>query len=257
MHNPLSDEGRQIVMGSMLGDGYLDVGQTCRHARFEVRSDAVRQDYIFWKYKYLQVLCNREPRFYHTTRNGKELSAYHLRTVTHSMFTRLRNILYPQGHRIVSGRILNSLTSVGLAVWYMDDGNLCVRDRLDTKSRSIDLHIERYMPACCDVLRRWFQEKFGIMAKLAVHYFSYVQERVMLYLRFPIYDFYHTLRPVIADVVEQIPSMRWKLDFQYAAGKSPDRRRRNKPGQSAHQVIRAWLLKHPEIIKKFPHAMPS
>lgn len=257
MHNPLSETGRQIVLGTMMGDGYLFFSSDSRHAGLEVTHMLDSEDYVLWKYKYLEPLCRRTPNYYSHERNGTLCHRVRFRTLTHSFFTRLHNYCYPDGKRAVSGKVLNSLNAVGLSTWWMDDGNLCVRKRPSGyPSRTIDLHIERYSYHDCDVIRRWFAEKFSITAKLVVHYFSYVQERPLLYLRFSVWDAYHVLRPYLAPVVEQIPSMRRKLDFQFSDGKNPGRRRINKPGQSAYQVVRAWMRKYPHLIEKYPHAMP-
>lgn len=256
MHNPLDAIGKQIVLGSLMGDGYLGTNPTNRHYRFETNVKADCLDYITWKWNSLKKLCNHEPQYAEHMRNGTLCKTYRIRTVTHSMFTRLHGWCYREGQRIASGKLLNRLDAIGIAVWWMDDANLCIRDKGHTKSRTVALHIERYSPACCDVIRRWFKEYFGIEGKLCVHYFSFVQERPLLYLRFSVYDAYHMLRPVLAPIIEAIPSMRRKIDFQYEESQTPGCRRVDNPGQSAHDVIRAWLKKYPHLLRKYPHAMP-
>lgn len=259
MHNPLSQMGRQIVMGSMMGDGFLEITHSSRHARFVTRCAEKYKDYLLWKYRHLQSVCHGEPQLQMIYReDGRAYSTYSLWTRVHSMFTRLRHYLYPEGRRIVSGKILNRLGDVGLATWVCDDGYLRLNydvTKTHIRSRALILHIERYNPPCCDVIRRWFKECYDVQAKLQVHQFSPAQQRPLLYLYINTYDAYYKIRPIIAPIIEDIPSMWAKVDFKYVEGERSHTPRLYKTSLSATQVIREWYKKHPAVLQAYPDAL--
>jgi len=112
------DRQNAIIIGSLLGDGYLDknrYGSIC----LEVKQKSDHKDYIFWLWKELKNLCGRQPsqrkdnhQWRLLTRYGKELKFYH-------------DLFYKNRKKIIRKDIIRILKHpLSLAIWYMDDGTL-------------------------------------------------------------------------------------------------------------------------------------
>ncbi len=241
MHNPLSNDGRLVVYGSMMGDGFLNYGRH-RHACFATSASEAHSDYMAWKYDYLKPIMLMEPQRFLSSLNGKVFPTYCLWTRRHSFFTRLRHSLYPEGKRIVKESLLNRLDDLGLAVWFMDDGQLVINYDKHTKKprgRYVTMNIQRYSPHDCDIIKRWFLERLDIRSRLQYDVSCDISSGKRLKLCIGAVDAYHKLRPRIESYVMQVPSMHHKLDFKYVNGKEPPQvwSRYYKPSHSAQQVL--------------------
>ena len=111
----LTDDERQIVIGSLLGDGSL-TPTTCG-CSFRVHHGLQQRIYVEWKFKMLSRFVRTSPR---VSGNG-----CYFRTVSHPEFAQLRRWFYPLGRKVVPFALLaGELRALGLAVWIMDDGSL-------------------------------------------------------------------------------------------------------------------------------------
>ena len=110
----LSEQQCDLVVGSLLGDGYLV--KTTRGYAFRVNHGLAQKDYVDWKYKLLQNFVNSRPR---TADN-----CYYFRTVSHSFFDQLRGQFYDGKKKIVPQQLIeNRMNPFMLAIWIMDDGS--------------------------------------------------------------------------------------------------------------------------------------
>ncbi|MBX7138474.1 MAG: hypothetical protein K1X83_10880 [Oligoflexia bacterium] len=108
----LSQRQIDIVIGSLLGDGYLV--QTTRGYAFRVNHGVAQREYVDWKFSELKELVNSAPR-----RSG---NCYYFRTVSHSYFKDLRRVFYCGKQKVLPPAIAQWLSPLSLAVWIMDDG---------------------------------------------------------------------------------------------------------------------------------------
>ena len=252
MHNPLSKEARQVVLGSLMGDGYMKMGG--RHACFQTCASESHLDYLEWKHEMLRALCPSEPKCYLNHLNGKEFPTYQLWTVRHSFFTRLRNAVYPKGVKTVQGRMLNLLDPLGLATWFMDDGQMVIsgwrtnkKGERVARGRYIVFNIQGFRLDECDTIRRWFKERWDIRSRLQFDCSCRKKNSVKLCIG--AVDAYHKLRPLVEPYVQQIPSMKHKLDFKYSYGHMPPEEwmHHYKPSHSAEQVVNSFMQRE-EIV---------
>ena len=148
---PLDDLQRQMVIGSILGDGTLP--QTTAGSCFRVHHGKRQRSYVDWKHGILERYVRTAPT---ECRNG-----YYFRTVTHPELSQLRDLCYEQNRKIVPLDLLNGeLTDLGLAVWFMDDGASDGKQvRFNTQSFSLSEN-----EALVAILRA----KFGLEARLNV-----------------------------------------------------------------------------------------
>ena len=108
----LTAEQRDVVIGSLLGDGHLVA--TTRGFAFRVNHGLIQKAYVDWKYSQLEELTNSSPRA-----SG---NCYYFRTVSHPYFDELRRLFYRQAQKILPLQLDEWFTPLVLAVWIMDDG---------------------------------------------------------------------------------------------------------------------------------------
>jgi LAGLIDADG DNA endonuclease family len=147
---PLTSLQRDLVIGSLLGDGYLM--PTTAGCCFRVTHGHQQRHYVDWKFSLISEFVRTAPRV-----SGR---SYYFRTVTHPELSGLRQAFYAPGARKgIPLDLLNlELTAFGLAIWFMDDGAADRNQlRLNTQSFSQDENL---------VLAEFLHAKFGIAAQL-------------------------------------------------------------------------------------------
>lgn len=111
---------RSIIIGSLLGDGYVRIVAGRKNAFLEINHAYSQKEYVDWKYNALKSLCASPPVLRHG--NGTRL-AYRFTTRQHPELTKLFKLFYKnKKKRIPKTLVLNPIL---LAVWFMDDGSKC------------------------------------------------------------------------------------------------------------------------------------
>ena len=118
----LTQEQKSIVIGSILGDGYLRVVPGRRDAFLEINHSITEKPYVDWKYKKLKNLVKSAPK--PRKGNGKRI-AYRFLTRQHPELTKLYWRFYRNKKKIIPDNI--KLTPLIIAVWFMDDGSRSYR----------------------------------------------------------------------------------------------------------------------------------
>ena len=109
----LTDNQISVIVGSLLGDGYLD--ETTMGYSLRFHHGIKQKDYIDWKYSVLSNIVNSPPKVYGTRT--------YFRTVSHPYFTDMRKLFYKGGSKIIPREFLREIINpLSLAVWLMDDG---------------------------------------------------------------------------------------------------------------------------------------
>jgi len=111
---------KSVIIGILLGDGYVRIVPGRQNAFLEVNHSLVQRDYVMWKYDVLEGVRAGVPK----VRSGNgERQAIRFYTKQSSEITELHKQFYCSGVKIIPTDLkLNSLT---LAVWFMDDGSRC------------------------------------------------------------------------------------------------------------------------------------
>jgi LAGLIDADG DNA endonuclease family len=141
---------RELVIGSMLGDGYL-MPTTAGYC-FRVSHGPQQRRYVDWKFGILSAFVRTAPRA-----SGR---SYYFRTITHPEFSGLRRAFYGSTfQKVLPVELLyRELSPFGLAVWFMDDG---AGDR-----KQLRINTQCFSQAENLVLVEFLQAKFGIAATL-------------------------------------------------------------------------------------------
>ena len=131
----LTEFERSIIIGSLLGDGYMRIIPGKYNAFLEINHSNKAKAYVDYKYTSLKRLCKSAPK----ERDGNDgRVAYRFFTKQSKELTDLYNQFYENNKKIIPKDLI--LNPVILAIWYMDDGSKC-RDHdiyLNTQQFSIN-----------------------------------------------------------------------------------------------------------------------
>jgi len=113
----LTKREKSIIIGSILGDGYLRIVPGRKNALFEINSSVKEKFYVDWKYRALKRIVITLPQ----QRKGKgKRIAYRFSTQQHPDLTKIYKMFYQVRRKIIPEFRLNPLM---IAVWFMDDGS--------------------------------------------------------------------------------------------------------------------------------------
>ena len=123
MDNPvgsLTQLQRSIIIGNLLGDGYLRIVPRRYNAFLEVNHSYSQKEYVDWTFEMLKSICKSGPKM----RNGNGWRVAH-RFTTRQMpdITELFKLFYANGKKQIPDNL--KLDPITLTVWYMDDGSKC------------------------------------------------------------------------------------------------------------------------------------
>ena len=111
---------KSVLIGSLLGDGYLRIVPERKNAFLEVNHSIKEKEYVDWKFKIFRNICISEPKM----RSGKDgRIAYRFFTKQHSELTKFHKIFYRNGQKVIPSNL--QLNPIILSVWFMDDGSRC------------------------------------------------------------------------------------------------------------------------------------
>ncbi len=133
----LSQVQRSVVLGSLLGDGYLRILKGRNNAFLEINHAYSQKEYVDWKYGMLKSIVKSAPK---SRKNNGSRIAYRFFTRQNSALTQLHSQFYPSGKKIVPQIELDPLS---LAVWYMDDGSQCRSSDVYLNTQQFDIESQK------------------------------------------------------------------------------------------------------------------
>ena len=116
----LTQYQKSLIIGTMLGDGYLRIISGRKNAFLEINHSFSQKQYTDWKFEKLQNICISKPKA--RKGNGNRI-AYRFYTKQHPEFTEFYNRFYKNGYKIVPDNL--KLDATALSVWFMDDESRC------------------------------------------------------------------------------------------------------------------------------------
>lgn len=181
---------KSVIIGSILGDGYLRRMKNRKDAYLEINHSYKAKEYVDWKYSILEAICVSPPV---KRMSGKDRLAYWFYTKQHPDLTQLWMKFYSQGKKIIPSIIV--LNPLILAIWFMDDGS---------KSRKFDVYLNTQQFTLKDQ-RKLLQalRRIHIHARLNKDK-QYFRIRI---LKESVERFNSMINPYI------IPSMKYKLSY--------------------------------------------
>ena len=115
-------EYRELILSMAIGDGHVD-----KKGYMTILHCETQREYLNWKLNLLKSVGVKASDLTYKSNNG--FSAYLISLQT-TKFTKLvRRILYKPTKNYFNRRLLNRLSALHIAIWYMDDGGLSQKRR--------------------------------------------------------------------------------------------------------------------------------
>ena len=138
MKSKFNKESRKLLIGLLLGDGTI-----CNNNVFKLSQCIQQKDYLEWKVKQLNDngIKNTGVKNYISTKGfneGKEVVYTELNIIPFVKL--LRRVVYKEGKKTFTRKLLNRLDAKGLAIWFMDDGHINIRK--DKNKRPMGFYIK-------------------------------------------------------------------------------------------------------------------
>lgn len=116
----LSQLQKSVIIGSILGDGYIRILPGRSEAFLEINHSIKAKEYVDWKYSVLRNICQSPPK---ERIIDNKRTAYRFFTRQNPELTELLGLFYLNKKKIIPKNL--KLDPVILAVWFMDDGSKC------------------------------------------------------------------------------------------------------------------------------------
>jgi len=163
---------KDLIIGSLLGDGNMQTGSDGRTWRYRALQQSKHKDYLFHKYEILKPLCgpNTIPieSIVLDDRTGKDSKRWTFNTLTDPSLNFFANLFYTydqKERKWVSDVPVNIelfLTPAALAYFYMDDGSV----KWLGKSNAMRICTEGFTVEGVGRIQKALQKKYGILTTL-------------------------------------------------------------------------------------------
>lgn len=203
-NNLLPNKAHQLILGSLLGD--MHCKKENLNSNIEESHSIKQEGYLTWKYSVLKnclklrlynqnnPICKikgktytRKPEIRLRSKVSKKLNSYH-------------NLFYRSGRKRLSQDILYQLDTLGLAVWYCDDGHY------DSENRTAGIHTEGFAIKENHILKEWFSERWNLKVN-----FKKDPSKTKVSLRFPVEETGKFLELIKEHIFEMPQSIWYKL----------------------------------------------
>lgn len=153
----LSNEERQVILGSLFGDGHCRPLKNRNLACLQFCCNYNDLPYLRWKHSILSNFCGKAKLLPYTDKRGNSITVQ-FNTRYSALFKEFLDAFYHNGKKKCEDTKLRELDALGLAVWYMDDGSVNKNSaRIATSGFSVE---ENYL------ISDYFEGQWGIKAKV-------------------------------------------------------------------------------------------
>ena len=156
----LSKNIKSILLGSLLGDGSLQIYKRYKNAKFSIRHSNTQKDYLFWK---VCQLKNEIPgKITQCNPDGFSTKVkWIFQSNVSEDLTKIYEITHPKKKKRIKRKWLNHLGLLGLAIWWFDDGSLICHRR-----RGV-FCTDNFTKKECQLLKNYLVKVHSIKVKVA------------------------------------------------------------------------------------------
>lgn len=165
-------ESRNLLIGLLLGDGTICKNSKTGTCNMKVHHGRNQKEYTEWKAKKMDEYAiphSNVVEYQYATNftNGEKRSSYVCRINVNPFINVLRRVIYKDGKKQFSRKLLNRVTDLGLAIWYMDDGSLNFKKHTNKDGSKVIhglfLRISMCLPKeTVQVYIDWLKEEWGL-----------------------------------------------------------------------------------------------
>lgn len=158
----LTKRQKDIIYGSLLGDA-----KKTSPSSVGFDHGPRQKEYIDWKYKEMKGIRSEnsfKKYIYFDSRYNKNYTKYNFYTLANSDIECIISEFYIDGgDKQVSSNVLEKLTPLSMAVWYMDDGSTDHRKRFSRNYTPVySFCTDSFSHKSCENIIRYFNDKLGI-----------------------------------------------------------------------------------------------
>lgn len=163
---PLSKNVRDIILGSLLGDGSLAINPKYKSPRFSFRHSVKQKEYFFWKMDMLKEISGESCYWLQGSEkkpDGWGTAKYRFQSRALACLTEIYNLTH---HRVsgtkvrVTRKWLNQLSPLSLAIWWQDDGSLV------SDSRQGVICTDGFSFEEVEIIHQYFRKVWNIETKI-------------------------------------------------------------------------------------------
>ena len=209
-------ESRNLLIGMLLGDGSICKG--VNNCYMKLHQGRKQKEYTEWKASKLDEfgIPNSGVSEYCMKTNftkGEKWASYVCRIKNNPFVNVLRRVVYKPEGKIFSRKLLNRVTALGLAIWYMDDGSLNFKKHTnkngEKKIHGLFLRISTCLPKQhAQVYIDWLKEEWGVTFYM-VHEGKKEDSYSLCCGTNEAIKFIN----IVKKYVEEVPSMKYKIEY--------------------------------------------
>ena len=155
----LNSSQKELINGSLLGDGSLAPRKNRKNARFQILRKIQDIEYLKWEFSFLKDFC--KPEISTTSIRDKRTNKIYDRcsfsTVANEQFTTISKKWYVDGKKHVPKNL--KLTPLCLGIWLLDDAN--IRFTSSKKAMQLTFATHCFDKKEVEILAKKLQNKFG------------------------------------------------------------------------------------------------
>ena len=191
---------KQIILGGLLGDSSMSL----QKRQINCSQSINQEEYLKWKNSFFNTKVKYTVNVWHGNKYPRCYFYYYIKNEDNDLFSFICKNLYSKGRKKISVKYLEELSPLGLAVWWLDDGSICVNNtnrygKLATNCFNYEEHI---------LIQQYFKKRWNIVVQIK-------QEKEKYYfIRFNSTEL-KKLISIIYQYVCEIPSMIYKIDLKY------------------------------------------
>ena len=121
---PLSDHVKEIILGTLLGDGSLKMQKKYVNARLQFRHTEKDSEYFFWKTKKLNEIAGEKSVNLQKPDGYSKNNKLRFLGKTLPALTQLYELTHRNNTLNIRRTWLNNMSAISLMVWWCDDGSL-------------------------------------------------------------------------------------------------------------------------------------
>ena len=161
MKTKFNKDSRNLLIALLLGDGTISNNNV-----FKIAHSEAQKDYLEWKIKQLNEngIRNNGVKSYIKTRGFNiGVPVYYTQLNIIPFIKVLRRVVYKDKKILGNRKLLNRLTPMGVAIWYMDDGHLNIRKSKEGRVHGFYIKISTCEPKNeVQIIIDYFKEVWNI-----------------------------------------------------------------------------------------------
>lgn len=203
----LTRQQREIIVGTLLGDGHLETLDSGKTYRLKIEHSAKQKEYVDWLYNQFKSWTSKPPRLwkrYSKFPNGSTIISQKcgFTTYSHGILRFYGQQFYSKkGIKIIPKFIEKLLTSTSIAIWYLDDGSF-----KSQRHRTFIIHSHGYNRNELKIVQKAFA-RFGIKTNLH----KQKRKRGIYWRIYVLSESAEKFAEMVKPIINQIPSMKYKL----------------------------------------------